>query len=138
MLRGDHPIGTFFTSGQLCEVHAISPGVSLYHSLGGGRCLIAEDHWRLVDASTTWSCSNVGSTMVDAELADRVLSVLEKSPHVPHRFLRLETNQGHVVLRGVVRSYYQKQMAQEVLLGLEGVEHVENQLEVEWGPQRNS
>jgi hypothetical protein len=35
-------------------------------------------------------------------------------------------------LRGVVRSYYQKQMAQEVLLGLEGVEHIENQLEVEW------
>jgi len=70
--------------------------------------------------------------MADAPLADRVLSVLEKSPHVPHRNLRFEANQGQVILRGVVRSYYQKQMAQEVLLGLEGVEHIENQLEVEW------
>ena len=70
--------------------------------------------------------------MADAQLADRIFSVLEQSPHVPHRSLRFETNQGQVTLRGVVRSYYQKQMAQEVLLGLEGVEHIENQLEVEW------
>jgi len=70
--------------------------------------------------------------MADAQLADRIFSELERSPHVPHRSLRFETNQGHVTLRGVVRSYYQKQMAQEVILGLEGVEHIENQLEVEW------
>jgi osmotically-inducible protein OsmY len=70
--------------------------------------------------------------MAEGQLADRIFSVLERSPHVPHRGLRFETNQGHVTLRGVVRSYYQKQMAQEVLLGVEGVEHVENQLEVEW------
>jgi len=70
--------------------------------------------------------------MADQQLADRIFSVLERSPHVPHRRLRFETNQGQVTLRGVVHSYYQKQMAQEVLLGLEGVEHIENQLEVEW------
>jgi hypothetical protein len=73
-----------------------------------------------------------GWPMGDVQLADRVLSVLEQSPHVPHRNLRFEANQGLVILRGVVHSYYQKQMAQEVLLGVEGVEQVENQLEVEW------
>ncbi|HEV3023871.1 MAG TPA: BON domain-containing protein [Pirellulales bacterium] len=70
--------------------------------------------------------------MADGQLAERVLSVLERSPHVPHRNLRFETNQGQVILRGVVSSYYQKQMAQEVLLGLDGVEQIENQLEVKW------
>lgn len=70
--------------------------------------------------------------MSDAQLADQVLTVLERSPHVPHRKLRFEASQGHVTLRGVVRSYYQKQMAQEALRELEGVEHIENQLEVSW------
>ncbi|HUY34793.1 MAG TPA: BON domain-containing protein [Pirellulales bacterium] len=73
--------------------------------------------------------------MAEPQLADRIFSVLEQSPHVPHRNLRFETNRGQVTLHGVVRSYYQKQMAQEVLLGLEGVEHIENQLQVVgWAP----
>lgn len=68
--------------------------------------------------------------MADIQLADRLFSVLENNPHVPHRNLRFETNSGHVVLKGVVRSYYQKLMAQEALLHIEGVEDVDNQLEV--------
>lgn len=68
--------------------------------------------------------------MAEMPLADRVNSVLEKNPHVPHRTLRFETNQGHVVLKGVVRTYYQKLMAQEALLHVDGVEQIENQLEV--------
>jgi osmotically-inducible protein OsmY len=68
--------------------------------------------------------------MADTQLAERVYSILEKNPHVPHRNLRFETNAGHVVLKGVVRSFYQKLMAQEALLYVEGVEQVENQLEV--------
>lgn len=68
--------------------------------------------------------------MADMQLAERVHSILEQNPHVPHRNLRFETNDGHVVLKGVVRSFYQKLMAQEALLRIEGVEQVENQLEV--------
>ena len=68
--------------------------------------------------------------MADMQLAERVYSILEQNPHVPHRNLRFETNAGHVVLKGVVRSFYQKLMAQEALLRIEGVEQVENQLEV--------
>lgn len=70
--------------------------------------------------------------MGDAQLVERVTSVLEQNPHVPHRHLRFEASQGQVVLRGVVRSYYQKQMAQEAVCGVEGVQMVENQLEVNW------
>ncbi len=70
--------------------------------------------------------------MVDAHLNDLVLSALENSPHVPLRNLRFEASQGRVVLRGVVRSYFQKQMAQETLKALDGVDEIENQLEVCW------
>lgn len=69
--------------------------------------------------------------MSDCQLAERVHLILQKNPHVPHRNLRFETKAGHIVLKGVVRSYYQKLMAQEALLRVEGVEQVENQLEVQ-------
>jgi osmotically-inducible protein OsmY len=42
---------------------------------------------------------------------------------------------GRVVLRGVVPSYYQKQVAQEVVRMVDGVERVDNQLEVNWTRQ---
>lgn len=65
-------------------------------------------------------------------LADRVDSALEKSPYFPHRGLRFELQQGCVILRGAVDSFFQKQMAQEAVRAIEGVESVENQLEVHW------
>ena len=65
-------------------------------------------------------------------LADRVTNVLARNPHIAHRSLRCEAADGRVVLRGVVRSYYQKQMAQETLKTVDGVNEIENQLEVCW------
>ena len=46
--------------------------------------------------------------------------------------LQLEAERGRIVLRGVVRSFYQKQMAQETLRYVDGVEEIENLLEVSW------
>jgi len=46
--------------------------------------------------------------------------------------LRFETSEGKVTLHGQVSSWYQKQMAQETLLRLDGVDGVENRLEVCW------
>jgi osmotically-inducible protein OsmY len=65
-------------------------------------------------------------------LEDRVRIVLNKNPHLPRRTLRIEAHDGRVTLKGVVRSFYQKQMAQESLKGLEGLRQIENQLEVVW------
>ena len=65
-------------------------------------------------------------------LSDLILSALQQSPFLAHRKLRFEAEQGRVVLRGVVNSYYQKQMAQEALRGVEGIDQIENQLEVCW------
>ena len=35
-------------------------------------------------------------------------------------------------MQGVVKTYFQKQMAQEAIRRVDGVEHVENCLEVTW------
>jgi osmotically-inducible protein OsmY len=61
-----------------------------------------------------------------------ISSAIEKHPHLKKRKLRFEAEEGRVVLRGVVNSYYQKQMAQEALRRLDGVNHIENHLEVNW------
>ncbi len=71
--------------------------------------------------------------MIDMPLDDRVLTALERNPHVAGRNLRFETDQGRVVLRGTVRSYYQKQMAQEAVRHVDGVDEIANELEVCWG-----
>jgi osmotically-inducible protein OsmY len=70
--------------------------------------------------------------MIDMPLDDRVLTALERSPYVPRRNLRFETSEGHVTLRGVVDSYFQKQMAQEALRHVDGIDEISNELEVCW------
>lgn len=70
--------------------------------------------------------------MVDTQLADRAHRALLNNPHLPHSRVRLLARQGRITLEGVVRSYYQKQMAQESLRQVEGVSEIENLLKVEW------
>ena len=71
--------------------------------------------------------------MIDTPpLDDRVLIALEQNPYLPRRNLRFETAEGRVTLRGVVGSYFQKQMAQEAIRHLDGVEEIANELEVCW------
>ena len=65
-------------------------------------------------------------------LDHQVLRALASNPHLAGRRLRFETHEGRVSLHGVVNSYYQKQMAQEALRRLDGIETIENQLEVAW------
>jgi len=72
-------------------------------------------------------------TMIDMPLDHRVLTALEQNPHIARRNLRFETEQGRVTLRGVVGTYYQKQMAQEAVRRVEGVREIANELEVCWG-----
>jgi osmotically-inducible protein OsmY len=46
--------------------------------------------------------------------------------------LKVEAREGVVRLEGAVRSFFHKQMAQEVIRRLDGVERVENHLRVQW------
>jgi osmotically-inducible protein OsmY len=65
-------------------------------------------------------------------LEDRVLNALESSPYISRRTLRFETSEGRVTLRGVVGTYFQKQMAQEAIRRVAGVQEIANHLEVCW------
>jgi osmotically-inducible protein OsmY len=69
---------------------------------------------------------------LDDRFEQKVSYALRQSPHLQSHNLRFEASEGRVTLRGQVNSWYQKQMAQETLLRLEGIDCVENQLEVCW------
>ncbi len=63
-------------------------------------------------------------------LADRVDNALVANPYLAGRTLRFETDGGRIILRGRVGTWYQKQMAQELIRRVEGVELIDNCLEV--------
>ena len=67
-----------------------------------------------------------------APLFDRIHDALSISPYVPQQQVRVETADGRVVLKGNVRSFFQKQMAQEAIRRVDGVEMIDNLLEVNW------
>ena len=60
----------------------------------------------------------------------QVEDVVKTSPYLAGRKLRIEADAGRVVLHGTVRSYFQKQMAQEALRQVDGVQGIENRLVV--------
>lgn len=63
-------------------------------------------------------------------LEDRVQDAINHNPYLSRKNLRCETSEGHVILRGTVRSYFQKQMAQESIKQVDGIVSIENHLEV--------
>ena len=71
-------------------------------------------------------------TAPERSLAERVDQAIRTNPFVSGRMLRFETDGSRVVLQGSVKSYFQKQMAQEAVRRVAGVEQVENCLEVLW------
>jgi osmotically-inducible protein OsmY len=70
--------------------------------------------------------------MNESTLESRLETALSGSPYLAGRTVRFETEAGRVVLRGTVNSYFQKQMAQESLRRVEGVDEIENELTVMW------
>jgi osmotically-inducible protein OsmY len=70
--------------------------------------------------------------LLESSLAERVDQAIQTSPYVCGRTLRFETDGSRVVLQGSVKTYFQKQMAQEAVRRVEGVEQIENCLEVLW------
>jgi osmotically-inducible protein OsmY len=68
----------------------------------------------------------------ESTLAFRVDQALQTNPYVSGRTLRFEADGSRIVLQGSVKSYFQKQMAQEVIRKVEGVEQIDNCLEVLW------
>ncbi len=64
------------------------------------------------------------------DLRDLIQSALARNPSLTTRNVRFELHEEDVVLRGIVRTYYQKQLAQESLRSIDGINRVRNELEV--------
>ena len=65
-------------------------------------------------------------------LATQVTQLFGLHPHLKQSRVTVRTDQGNVVLTGTVRSYYEKQIAQESLRHVAGVTSIDNSLEVRW------
>ena len=65
-----------------------------------------------------------------SNLADTVRSAVLHNPHVDPVDIHFEADAGRVVIRGKVRSYFAKQMAQEAARKVTGVTQIENELNV--------
>lgn len=65
-----------------------------------------------------------------AETEVRVRALLRKTPHLGGCTIVCRVHEGAVLLRGRVRTFYQKQIAQTVVAGVDGVEQIDNEIEV--------
>lgn len=80
----------------------------------------------LQPVSTT---SHAGPT--DGGVAERAERLFQASPYVGLRSILCEFHEGVLVLRGHVKSYYLKQLAQEMVRSLDGVGAIFNFVEVQ-------
>jgi osmotically-inducible protein OsmY len=76
--------------------------------------------------------TTVEAVLPESTLWERIHEALQTSPYFDEQQVQFAARRGKVTLRGNVDSFYKKQMAQEVILRLDGVERVDNLLEVRW------
>ncbi len=76
--------------------------------------------------------SAINQAHASHELRQRVDSAIKGNPHLTRHRVFCQEESGIVVLHGRVGSFFQKQMAQETLKRLVGVEKVINELQVDW------
>ncbi|HJQ79450.1 MAG TPA: BON domain-containing protein [Lacipirellulaceae bacterium] len=74
----------------------------------------------------------MSTAILSTPLFERIHEALTANPHVPNRQVRVEAADGRVVLKGSVRSFFEKQMAQEAIRRVDGVQLIDNLLEVNW------
>ncbi|HVT27165.1 MAG TPA: BON domain-containing protein [Lacipirellulaceae bacterium] len=75
----------------------------------------------------------MNAATLNRPLFERIHDALTTNPHVPVNQVRVEEGDGgRVVLKGSVSSYFQKQMAQEAIRRVDGVQRIENMLQVNW------
>ena len=65
-------------------------------------------------------------------LCERIHNALSTNPHLKTDQLVIEAEGGRVVLKGSVNSFFQKQMAQECIRRIDGVQRIDNLLQVNW------
>ena len=72
------------------------------------------------------------STISTNETADLAKQRICRQPRLTFQRIWCEYDGGRLFLRGQVPSYYYKQLAQEAIAGMAGVDQVVNDIEVVW------
>jgi osmotically-inducible protein OsmY len=70
---------------------------------------------------------------VNQPIAQQVYDAIFHNPHLNHRRMHVRAKGGKVTIEGRVESFFEKQMAQEALRKIDGVDSIENSLEVGFG-----
>ena len=70
------------------------------------------------------------SSHTDSKLHEQIANAIVHSPHFDCRRIKVRTNQGQVVLCGSIDSFFEKQMVQESLRGIENITVIRNELQV--------
>jgi hypothetical protein len=68
-----------------------------------------------------------------SDVMEQAQERLRAALYITCRDIQCEYRHGLLILRGQVKSYYEKQLAQEAVVRLEGVAQVVNEIEVDWG-----
>ena len=66
----------------------------------------------------------------DCPLDEHIDTALHSSPYLGGRRFQVQREADGVTLEGRVGSYFQKQMAQEIILRIDGVSRIDNRLQV--------
>lgn len=69
-------------------------------------------------------------TLANQPLAQQVYDAIFHNPHLNHRRMHVKAKEGRITLNGSVESFFEKQIAQEALRNIDGVQLIDNQLEV--------
>jgi hypothetical protein len=69
---------------------------------------------------------------------EQVRLAVEADPRLARRNLQFEHRGRRVTVQGTVESYYQKQLAQETLRRIDGIDEIENHLSVCWSAEQDS
>ena len=98
----------------------------------GGSAWLAGLGAYLAMLQTVWCTeeNSTGGCISAPNMEEKILSILRKDPRLAYREVHCQAESGRLILRGRVRSYFEKQIAQELLRRVEGVGEIRNELEV--------
>ena len=65
------------------------------------------------------------------DIENQLKTIINQNPHLQQNRFHFDARVGRVTVQGKVKSWYEKQMAQEVLRSIEGVVEIDNELTVE-------
>ena len=71
------------------------------------------------------------ATMREISLRQKIIQALADRGSDPLRHVRPDVHEGRAILRGSVGCYYDKQLAQEVVKRIDGVEQLQNEIVVD-------